>query len=271
MRKTCISLAVATLAIVAGPGARITPAAVAPHVGLISGAHAGLNITQSNNWSGYNKSILETKSGFTEVSGTWTVPTATQARSGQAEFSATWVGIGGGCVNPNCTVVDQTLIQAGTEQDVDSSGRASYSAWWELIPAPSTTISMAVSPGNRIHVDVKQTLPELWSIVIENLSTGALFTKTTPYTSTHATAEWILETPLLIGVGGTGLSAMPNLSSMVFDPGTLNGKNPGLLSTERIQLVSGSGQVLATPSLPDSDRDGFADCTYATSCGTNGS
>jgi hypothetical protein len=58
---------------------------------------------------------------------------------------------------------------------------------------------------------------------------------------------------------------------MVFDPGTLNNKNPGLLSTERLQLVSGTGQVLATPSLPDSDRDGFADCTYATSCGTNGS
>jgi hypothetical protein len=271
MRKTCISLAVAVAAILAGPGARTTPAAVAPHVGIISGAHAGLNMTQSNNWSGYNKSILETRSSFTEVSGTWTVPTATQAVSGQAESSATWVGIGGGCITLNCLVVDQTLIQAGTEQDVDSGGRASYWAWWELIPEPSTRISMNVSPGNRIHVDVNQVLPELWKITIQNLSTGAVFTKTTPYSSTHATAEWILETPLLIGTGGTGLSTMPRLSSMVFDPGTLNNKNPGLLSTERLQLVSGTGQVLATPSLPDSDRDGFANCTYATSCGTNGS
>ena len=43
------------------------------------------------------------------------------------------------------------------------------------------------------------------------------------------------------------------------------------MPSEEIQLVNGSGTVLATPSAPDSDADGFDDCTYATSCSTNAS
>jgi len=271
MRRTSISLAVAVTAIIAGPGAVSAPAAAPEHhVGLITGAHAGLNMSQSNNWSGYNKGVLETRKTYQEISGTWVVPTATQAHSGQAEFSSTWVGIGGGCLNTSCLATDNTLIQAGTEQDVDASGHASYSAWWEIIPAPSITVSLPVSAGQRVHVDVNQTLPGVWKISINNLSTGGWFTKTVPYASTHATAEWILETPLLIGTNA-GFSAMPKLSTVVFDPGTLNKGAPDLQAAEAIQLVGTNGQVVATPSAPDSDRDGFADCTFATSCATNAS
>jgi hypothetical protein len=62
-------------------------------------------------------------------------------KAGENEYSSSWVGIGGGCVTAGCTVTDTTLIQAGTEQDVNSSGQASYYAWWELVPAPSVQIS----------------------------------------------------------------------------------------------------------------------------------
>ena len=52
---------------------------------------------RSNNWAGYNQGSLE-RGGvqFHSVSGTWTVPTATQHTPGEAEFSASWLGIGGG-------------------------------------------------------------------------------------------------------------------------------------------------------------------------------
>src|SRR3954447_16902385 len=94
------------------------------------------NANQSTNWYGYNQGTLEQGNKlFNSVSGDWTVPTATQHTAGQAASSSTWIGIGGGCVDANCTVGDNTLIQTGTEQDVDKSGKASYSAWWELIPA----------------------------------------------------------------------------------------------------------------------------------------
>src|SRR5207245_5558301 len=73
---------------------------------------------QSNNWSGYNQGTIEKgNTFFHQVSGDWFVPTATAHNRGEAEYSATWVGIGGGCVNANCLVTDNTLIQAGTEQD----------------------------------------------------------------------------------------------------------------------------------------------------------
>src|ERR1700731_1357966 len=62
---------------------------------------------QSNNWSGYNQGTLEQGTKlFTSMSGDWTVPTATQHTKGEAEFSSTWIGIGGGCVDAGCTVTD---------------------------------------------------------------------------------------------------------------------------------------------------------------------
>jgi hypothetical protein len=230
---------------------------------------------QSNNWSGYNQGTLE-RGGttFHDIVGTWTVPTATQHKAKEAEFSATWTGIGGGCIDANCTVTDSTLIQAGTEQDVDASGQATYSAWYELIPTPAITISgMTVGAGDQMKVRIHEVISgaDIWAINVNDVSRGESFSTTVPYVSTHATAEWIEETPLIIGTGGTGLSALPNLSTVGMDPETVNGANPGLNSSEEIQLVGVSGNVLATPSAPDSDTDGFNVCTYASSCSPPGS
>ncbi len=230
-----------------------------------------LNANQSNNWSGYNQGTLERGSTlFNSVGGTWVVPTARQHRSRDAEASSTWIGIGGGCVDAGCTVTDSTLIQAGTEQDVAANGKASYSAWWELVPAPSLTISnFAVHAGDRIHGDISEVVADsdVWTITLKNVTTGATFSQTVPYPSTHTTAEWIEETPLLIGTGGTGLSAMPNLGTVRFTNATVNGAAAGLRAAEQVQLVDANGHVLATPSAPVSPA-AFNDCTYSTSCST---
>lgn len=93
-----------------------------------------IHMSQSDNWTGYNQGYLEKSETFHSISAQWTVPTATQHTAGQAEDSATWIGIGGGCLNTECSVTDSTLVQAGTEQDVDATGAASYSAWWEIVP-----------------------------------------------------------------------------------------------------------------------------------------
>jgi Peptidase A4 family len=176
-------------------------------------------------------------------------------------------------VDASCVVPDATLIQTGTEQDVDSSGRATYSAWFELIPAPALTISMTVHPGDRMSAKIAELVPlsEVWTITLRNDTTGESFTTTVPYPSTHLTAEWIEETPVVLGTSGVGISALPNLSTTVFDPGTVNGASPGLKSSEQVQLVNGSGAVIGAPSAPDSDADGFAACAWATSCPTPGS
>ena len=229
----------------------------------------GVNTNKSTNWSGYNQGSLEQGGKlFHAITGTWTVPTAIQHKTGQAEYSSDWIGIGGGCVDKGCHITDATLIQTGTEQNVSSGGTASYSAWYELVPAPSLTIkAMNVRAGDHMYASISEPIPlsNVWKIVIKDLSDNQSFTKTVPYSSTHATAEWIEETPLIIGTGG-GFAALPNLTTPAFDHGTVNGTAANLKSSEQVQLVSSSGTVVADPSAPDPDTDGFNVCAWAGSC-----
>lgn len=222
---------------------------------------------QSQNWSGYNQGTIEQGGKmFSHITGDWTVPTATAHKKGENEFSSTWIGIGGGCVDASCQVPDNTLIQAGTEQDVDSSGKPAYSAWWEIIPAPSIPISsMTIHPGDHMHVDIAG--PGAWTITVKDVTTNNTFTQPVPYTSTLATAEWIEETPVVIDNNGSvSVGPLPNLSTVNFDLATVNGANPKLTSSEEMQLVDSNGAPLATPSAPAADTDGFNDCAYAKSC-----
>jgi hypothetical protein len=261
------------LALVAALTGGLSSLAAAPPSAAAPAHHgapiAVLGASQSTNWFGYNQGALETgKSLFHSITANWTVPTASQHRRGEDEFSSTWGGIGGGCVETSCTVTDQTLIQAGTEQDV-VSGKAQYSAWWELIPAPSITITnMKVVPGDRMHLDIHEVITnsEVWSITLTNVTRNQTFNQTVPYTSTYGTAEWIEETPLIIGTNG-GLAPLPNLTKTAFDAGTANGSNPHLITAEEIQLVNANNnKVYAVPSAPDSDTDGAGLCAWATSC-----
>jgi hypothetical protein len=233
-----------------------------------------LKASQSSNWSGYNQGILEAgKSPFTQVSADWIVPTVTQHQAGRAEYSASWVGIGGGCLDTTCTLGDNTLIQAGTSHDINvkADGKATYSAWWELIPGPSLTIDgMPVAPGDTMHVDIREIVPlaNVWTITVKNVTQNKTFTMTVPYTSTHATAEWIVETPLLIGASGAGFSSMPNLTGAGFSNATANNAAAGLVPDEQVFLVDASTgtQRLATPSAPTANGTAFRVCTYSTSC-----
>jgi hypothetical protein len=229
-----------------------------------------LGSNQSSNWSGYNQGALEQGGTlFDSISGTWVVPTAKQHEAGEAEYSSSWIGIGGGCIDAQCTLTDGTLIQAGTEQDVNSGGQASYHAWWELIPAPSIRITgFAVRPGDRISATIAEMVSgsNVWKISLRNVTTGQSWSMTVPYSSSHLTAEWIEETPLVIG-GGAGVAALPNLGTVRFSATKVNGQNANLRSSEAIQLVdANTSKILATPSAPNSAKTAFNDCTYSRSC-----
>jgi hypothetical protein len=226
------------------------------------------NVRTSGNWFGYVQGTLE-KAGnptFKNISGIWTVPTASQHVSGQAENSSTWIGIGGGCVDINCLATDNTLIQAGTEQDVAANGSTSYYAWYEIIPAPSLRTNLVVHPGDRIKGQIGEPTPGIWNITLTNLTTGGKFHTTLPYSSTNLTAEWVDETPLTT----SGFANLPNLTPTHFDNATVNGKNANLLAKERLYLTGGSGNIIGAPSTPQADKNGFGDCTWATTCGVPG-
>jgi hypothetical protein len=239
----------------------------APGGQLLRPTHLGFNTNTSSNWFGYQQGTLEQGSKlFTSITGNWTVPTATQHTSGQAENSADWIGIGGGCVDSGCTVPDSTLIQTGTEQDVASNGAASYDAWYEVIPAPEIQItSMTVQPGDQMHASISQTAPEVWNVTIQDVTRNESYTTTVPYPSTMDTAEWIEETPLEIGTNA-GFAALPNLTNPAWNSLTVNGANPNLKTSEEIQLTDSSGNVIGTPSAPNSTGNGFNECTWTSTC-----
>jgi hypothetical protein len=267
--RLAASVTVAVAAVAVGAGSA-SAAALTAHGQLLHVGHgAKFNANQSSNWFGYAQGTLEQGSKlFNSITGDWTVPAATQHTSGTAEASSDWIGIGGGCVDAGCTVTDSTLIQTGTEQDVDATGAPSYSAWWELVPAPSISIStMTVSPGDHMHASLSEVVndADVWNITIADVTKNETFTTTVPYPSTHGTAEWIEETPLEIGTDA-GFAALPNLTNPAFSSGTVNGAAVKLTPAEEMQLIDSNGNVIGTPSAPNAAGSGFDACTWATAC-----
>lgn len=267
-RTTLLVLAGAGLALLVPLAPTTAPSAARARPHAVEVFHT----QQSNNWSGYDQGVVEKGTVFQSVSGEWVVSTASYRAGGPGtESSATWAGIGGGCIDAGCLVGDPTsLIQAGTEQDANQDGTTSYSAWWEVVPAPSITVtSVKVHPGDLIRLSIADVVPGLWTISLHDVTDGQGFTQSVPYPDTMLTAEWILEAPIVVSPGSplsSGEAMLPNLSTTQFDAATVNGHPAGLTSAEQIQMTAQSGGVEATPSAPDATGDGFDDCAWASSC-----
>lgn len=191
---------------------------------------------RSSNWAGY---ALE-RGPYQSVSARWTVPRISMASGG---FSAIWIGVDG--------VSDGNLIQTGTEQDV-RNGRATYFAWWEILPAPAVRItSFSVRPGDHMSATISRVSAGRWQISITDARTGS-FTSVRRYGGRGSSVEWIEEAPLVDG----RLAPLARHGPIAFDHATANGANPGLSPADGGTLVR-RGQRLLTPSLPDADTDGF--------------
>ncbi len=141
------------------------------------------------NWAGYavSHNFSDPKPTVTGVSGSWIVPEVAFSQSDT--FSAVWIGIGG--------YFGHTLIQTGTEQDC-VGGMVQYSAWYELLPGDSITIdTLDISHGDEINASINllNSVENLWSIEISDLSTGQSFNHNFVYGSSRLSAEWIVERP----------------------------------------------------------------------------
>jgi hypothetical protein len=147
---------------------------------------------------------------------------------------------------------NSSLIQTGTESDF-VNGSAHYDAWWEILPAAETVITtIAVRPGDHMTASVTHGSGTSWTIKIADTTTGRSFSTVKTYTGPRTSAEWIEEAPT---VGGH-IATLANYGRTIFDPGLVNGTNPGLTSSQSGVMVQRNRQV-STPSTPDSDRDGF--------------
>jgi hypothetical protein len=140
----------------------------------------------SSNWAGY--AVHRTGVRFSRVIGTWHQPAVTCAR-GQVTYSALWIGLGG------YSGSSDALEQIGTEADCTASGRQASSAWYEMVPAPSHSLSMHVHPGDAMSASVSvsgHTTTLTLSDTTRHEATTKRVTRTDLDTSS---AEWIVEAP----------------------------------------------------------------------------
>ena len=143
---------------------------------------------ESENWAGYAVTAAAGASTtFRAVSGTWVQPRATCSEAG-ATYSGFWVGLGG-------FVGSKALEQIGTSSDCTDSAAATYSAWYELIPAPPVPIKLKVAAGDTISALVAVSGSNV-TLRIRNVTRHGVFTKKLTSSALDLTsAEWVAEAP----------------------------------------------------------------------------
>jgi hypothetical protein len=175
------ALALSALAVLAIAAAA---SAVAP------GIASAVTATVSANWSGYAVTGSSKSAHFDRVAGSWVQPGGSCAR-GQETYSVTWVGLGG------FRQGSKALEQTGTAVNCTSSGRAVYSAWYELVPAAPVTMRLAVHPGDEISASVAESAGET-ILQVRDLSTHHARTAVRAASPLDlSSAEWIVEAPSL--------------------------------------------------------------------------
>lgn len=167
----------------------------------------------STNWAGY--AVTKNGVSFRRVAGTWVQPTVS-CTPGQPGFSANWVGLGG------YHQTSTALEQIGTEADCTVSGRAVYSAWYELVPDTSKSVKIAVKPGDTLSASVAVRGHSV-HLRLANRTRGTLFEKTlTAPTVDTRSAEWIVEAPAVCSSGPRGCQTTPlaNFATTGFNAAT---------------------------------------------------
>jgi hypothetical protein len=144
------------------------------------------DVTSSSNWAGY--AVHRPRVFFHRVSAVWRQPAVT-CTHGRDSYSAFWVGLGG------YKRTARALEQIGTEIDCRPSGRVVSSAWYELIPHPTTPIELTVEPGDVIAASVT-VRGHLVTVQLGDLTRRRAFKRTVHASRVDvSSAEWIVEAP----------------------------------------------------------------------------
>jgi hypothetical protein len=201
----------------------------------------------STNWSGY----LATGAKFTTVSGSWKVPAVT-GNGGSTSADSSWIGIGG--------VTAGDLIQVGTDNIVSSQGTVSTEAFYEILPAVSTTVpGMTVTADDIMTASIREVAAGQWSIQIVDTTTAQSFTISVAYSSSYSSAEWIEEDP---SHSNGSLFALDYFSTTPFTNSRTTADGNSITATgansQPITMVNSSSHAIATPSAIDGSGAGFS-------------
>lgn len=232
-----------TGAVLLGP-LTLPPAPSAPAHTL---APLATSLEASYNWSGY----AAVGGTYTSVSGSWVVPEVHPTGDPLAA-DATWVGIGG--------VITDDLIQVGTQGLVDSEGNTRYEAWYELLPAPSVPLPVAVAPGDSITAAVTLVGDDRWHIFLINNTTGRSHAMVVRYNSSLSSAEWVEERPSLAHNGA--FLPLAQFDSVHFTEGRVVesgvSKTIAEAGAEPLRMMSLRGEPLAHPTVLHESGDSFS-------------
>ena len=223
---------------------------------------AAATVISSLNWSGYEMQ----GASYSGVEASWTLPTSVTPTS-SVSANAEWIGIGG--------MGSHDLIQAGTMATFNN-GQLSYTAWAETLPAAAQPLSIGVKEGDSVSVSLKETSSNMWEIKFKNNTTGEEINQNIPYTSSHSSAEWIEELPIIpstsafshTSAGLTGglptmadsSATLSNFNTVHFTSATATGNNStyGLSDGKAttITMINSGKQVIAKPG-PVNGNGGF--------------
>ena len=198
---------------------------------------------------------------FHSIAGDWTVPSATAAHDGaMPSRRSTWIGIGGGCTDAQ---VHHGRQHADPDRAPSRTSRLPASRPIRPVGdrSPAAVVDDREHDGapRRPHArEHHRASPEGVGGVAhqpQDLTRPRDASKRPSRTSSRlrARAEWIEETPIVIGTNA-GLADLPTLSRTTFDRAKVNGAARQLKAAERILLTTSNGKVIGTPSAPDSQH-----------------
>ena len=243
----------------------------------VAATPAGADVFEStsSNWAGYAVSAADgaTPLAYSNVSGAWKQPTAT-CTDGAQSYSAFWVGLGG------LADGSQALEQVGTEANCSASGVATYSVWYELVPAAPVTIKLPIKAGDSIAASVAVSGRNVTVRITNVTQKKKTFAKTLTMSSVApdvSSAEWVAEAPSSCSSFRCRVLPLADFDNVTFvvAKATANGHTgtiaDPLWNASAISLASEVGQgrfgmvaspASALPSPLSSDGSQFA-VTYA--------
>jgi peptidase A4-like protein len=224
LRSAAIAAAVAGSAMVMAPSALAARPSQAPN-------HK-ISHSTSTNWSGY----AVTGTTYRSVSANWTQPSVNCSVT-PTGWSSFWIGLDG----DNSNTVEQT----GSEADC-SSGKAVYSAWYEMYPKFPVNFSNPVFAGDQFTSSVTTDGRGNFTLTLSDTTRGWTQTNYAKLKSARlSSAEVIAEAPSSSG----GVLPLADFGSVGFSAAKVNGATltSSTAGLDPITMVSGS-TVKAKPS-----------------------
>ena len=200
--------------------------------GLHALSHRGNTTVSSSNWSGY--AATGSSGAFTSVSASWTQPTLTCTST--TTYSSYWVGLDG--------YSNSALEQTGTEADC-IRGKATYGAWWEVLPASESAYSVTVKAGDSLSASVVDNGNGTFTMKLTDSTEGWSKSTTANGSSGHqdSSAEVIAEATQVNG----SIAKLSNFGTVNFSNSEADGTSLSSYSPNEI-VMAGTSDTKAQPS-----------------------